>query len=388
MLYVRRVFLNVLIFFLFGTAFFLCFYRLGARPLERWDEQTNAKVVSEILHKQTPVILYLNNQPFFEKPPLWYFLTSGVVKILGLNNFSLRFISALSGFILIIILYQLLKSQFSQLTAVVGGFSFLSIGQLFINNAGGYFSTHNIRSADGDILQILLILLSTIYFSIFRFGKIKYLYLAVIFSAFAFMTKGPLGLLPDIIFIINYFRGKWEIIINPKHILLLILIFLLITLPWYAYMFLQFGNIFLSVHFGYHILERFLTPLENHHENFWYYLEILSNPRTFSLFSILIISLVYNKKFSIKPIKQFYFPAIPMIIGILLVAELAQTKLAWYILGSYPFITYVISKFFYDTKNNKIIKLNSSLMLRKTIFAFFGLFIFIGIIQNFFYVML
>src|SRR3989304_6998695 len=96
----------------FSIAFFLCFYALGSSPLALWDETINARVVSELVDSGSfPTLTYLGT-PFLEKPPLWYYLSSVPVRIAGLHVASLRFVSALSGFLLIVLTYAAVRRWF------------------------------------------------------------------------------------------------------------------------------------------------------------------------------------------------------------------------------------------------------------------------------------
>src|SRR3989304_6489492 len=138
----------------------LCFYNLGVLPLSQWDEKTNAQVVSELSARWPSPILTYQGVAFMEKPPLWYLTTAAVTKIAGLNNYSLRIISAASGFLLVSLVYFFSRRYFSPLAGVFALLVLIGSGQLFTTGAGGLFATHHFRSADADHMHILLMFIS------------------------------------------------------------------------------------------------------------------------------------------------------------------------------------------------------------------------------------
>jgi len=90
---------------------------LGRRHL--WDGQTReAGIMAEMARSKDYVVPRLNGQPFLEKPPLYYWIASPVLRLLGENTYSAKIPSALAaigGVILVFILGR--KMGFSPSTA-------------------------------------------------------------------------------------------------------------------------------------------------------------------------------------------------------------------------------------------------------------------------------
>jgi len=181
---------------MFFALIFLLFSKLWSMPLERWDEYTNRAVILASKTRTGYGQLQLPSGNFFEKPPLWYMITYQVTRMTGINPVGLRLISAVSGFIITILLYLTVTRCVSDFAALITFLTLLSIGHLYKNNPANYFSTHNLRSADPDSLYILFLYISLIFFVI-NSQKRKYFSLiaASCFSGFAVLTKGPGGLL-------------------------------------------------------------------------------------------------------------------------------------------------------------------------------------------------
>jgi 4-amino-4-deoxy-L-arabinose transferase-like glycosyltransferase len=340
---VRIIFLYILIIF----TVILCLFRLGNRPLEKWDEQTNAIVVSELINSSRVWDLTYHHEPFLEKPPLWYWVTTIISKILGMNSFSLRFISAISGLGIVIVIYLITMLLYSKTAALYSILIILSTGQLFINNAGGYFATHNFRSADLDALQLFFILLSYLFMIFSEYKNRKYLICFVICISLAYMTKGQMAFIGIITWIIYKIVVKQKFITSLADIFISFICSLGIIAPWYIAMINKYNQLFIYNHFVYHFISRISTPLEGHKENIFFYLIRLANPRVFLYLLPLICGIIFilikKKYYDFK-----YFIPTFSVLSIFLIINITQTKLTWYLLGIYPFAAIILGGLFSD----------------------------------------
>lgn len=339
----------ILILILF-TGFLMCFYGLGARPLEKWDEETNKEVVSEINQNGFFTDQKLNSKPFFEKPPLWYYLTAIVTKVFSDTNYNLRFVSALSGFLLLFFILFFCKRYFDNNVAIFSGLTFLSTNHLFYLNPEGIFSTHFIRSADMDIMQLLFNFLSL--FALVEFEKSKlgrFLILSSVFCGLSILTKGFIGFLIPMTWILWKFsksfkkKVKWKKF--AKNFFRYLLITFGISAPWHIYMLFKFGNDFFQHYFIYHNFERASETLEQHYGWAFFHIQNLLDFNFFNSGVILIIALIYilvTLKFTKLKLGIISIFTLLTLITITLV----QTKLAWYLLYVYP-TGVIICGFFY-----------------------------------------
>ncbi|OIP96344.1 hypothetical protein AUK40_05110 [Candidatus Wirthbacteria bacterium CG2_30_54_11] len=330
-------------------AAFFCFHNLGHLPLAQWDERTNVRVVRAPLGYGHPLDLMLGGKPFFEKTPLWYYSTEATVLLLGDGNWQLRLVSALAGFLLILGVAHAGWRLWGAGAGLLAGAMLLATPHLWVRNVTGYFSTHTLRSADVDPLFLLFLLLSwaaTVKFV--RQGNNHWLSLAAFAAGLAVMTKGPIGLLSLIVF------GVWGVMTRrdamspfaqvtedknrvPTLLMPATAAFLLTVLPWYLWMYVRYGWTFIDQHFGYHLLQRIGVTLENHSEHWWFYLKLLSDPQVFPCALWLVLAL--GAALSSKKWKQDYvtFSLTTLVISLIVLMTLAQTRIAWYILPVYPF---------------------------------------------------
>jgi 4-amino-4-deoxy-L-arabinose transferase-like glycosyltransferase len=319
---------------------FRCFSGISSNPVERWDEQTNIDVVKDTLANQTFPILTLSEKPFFEKPPFWYYLATGVSSFTGVSFITLRLLSAVFGSLLI---FSVVLAAYRWWGLVSGSICFtlmITTNHLFVNNPAGIFSTHTLKSADVDSLFLLLLFLSFVC-AINAYRSIFLAVLTGIMTGLAVLTKGPLGITPLITSVLVLY-----ITLNKKQRYTLVYSFvaLLITVfPWYLLMTYRFGPEFIASNLGYHVFQRMLVPLEGH-ENFpWFYFSILSNASIFPYGIPYAISMVWFiiRKIYIEDVRITY--AFIMSSVCLLIPTITQTKLAWYILPFYPFAILAIS---------------------------------------------
>jgi 4-amino-4-deoxy-L-arabinose transferase-like glycosyltransferase len=162
-------FLFGLFFFIFGNWF------LGLTSL---DEGRNASVVLNMLSSKDLLVPYYNCQVRFEKPPMLYYFGLVFAKLFGLNEFSLRLVSGLSAFGVGIFTYLMAKLFFNRETALK---SFLVLATL----------PHMWVESRAFVPEMLLtfFMLGGLYFFLTNRTTLGWLFLA-----FAFLTKGPVGI--------------------------------------------------------------------------------------------------------------------------------------------------------------------------------------------------
>jgi 4-amino-4-deoxy-L-arabinose transferase-like glycosyltransferase len=313
--------------------FALFFYRLTINlnsDLELWDEQTNARVIQELIQGEKIFEdLKLNGNHFFEKPPLWYYITGSVISVFGYGNIQLRIVSVLASVGIFALVYFISRQYYSRWRSLANLFFLILINQFFIVNASGYFSSHTLWTADLDSLQFFFLLLGQYYFILSsKTYKQYFVYLSYGAFAFALMTKGILALIPITLISIWYILNRAKFGFTIKHLFTVSLILFAIILPWHLYMYLKFGYQFIDTYFIYHVINRGLLGVESHSEGWYFYSGILINFNIFVLWPFLywrIYKTIKTKKLSISTKYVIYFSVIYFII-----INLMQTKLAWY----------------------------------------------------------
>lgn len=331
-----------------------CFSNLGSPDLVRWDEYTNYRVIADTIESGNFFILQYKDSltgNFFEKPPLWYWLTEIVIKIGGMNNFNLRLVTAISGVGVLMTIFYLGRKIASTKAGIIAWFVAILTPHFFVSFNSYIFSTHTFKSADLDALQLLFILLAFNFFlNLLKKYTNKDIVIASFFTALAYLTKGPFAFLPGVLFFsfvgIQFLRGNKAF--NFKQILKLVGIYILVVVliagTWFGWMSYLFRWDFINEYFIYHNIKRVATPLEGHGGNAMTFVHYLFNKQLFLFAEVLFIAFIFLvSKYNTKIFEKFelYFPLIGAIF-VFIFLTFTQTKIAWYLFYLYPFACLVI----------------------------------------------
>lgn len=189
---------------------------LGAVHLFDWDEINFAESAREMLVTGDYLRVQIDFVPFWEKPPLFFWLQVIAMRIFGVNEFAARLPNALCGIITLLVLYNVgkrLKGQrFGLLWVAAYGCSLLPFF---------YF-----KSGIIDPWFNLFIFLG-VYYSIRltsprRTGNgLPQAALSALFTGLAMLTKGPVGLLVFLLasgacLVIQHFKRSPTALPSPR----------------------------------------------------------------------------------------------------------------------------------------------------------------------------
>jgi len=115
---------------LFGFSFF---YALGHNPLLNPDEGRYAEIPREMHELHDFITPHLNYVPYFEKPPLYYWLNAVSFRVFGQTEFAVRFFSALSGLLGILLTWHIGRTIYGRREGFLGALILgTSIGYLIM----------------------------------------------------------------------------------------------------------------------------------------------------------------------------------------------------------------------------------------------------------------
>ncbi|MEL6392143.1 MAG: glycosyltransferase family 39 protein [Bacteroidota bacterium] len=80
---------------------------LGQVHLFDWDEINFAEISREMLVLEDYLRVYVNFEPFWEKPPMFFWLQALSMKVFGVNEFAARFPNAVCGIFTLVLLYRM-----------------------------------------------------------------------------------------------------------------------------------------------------------------------------------------------------------------------------------------------------------------------------------------
>ncbi len=263
-----------LFWFVVGVFFYLPF--LGAVPLFDWDEINFAECAREMIVLQDYLRVHIGFLPFWEKPPLFFWLQALCMKILGVNEYAARLPNALCGLVSLQVLF-----------GIGHGLKTRSFGRIWLLVYLGSLLPHfYFKSAIIDPVFNLFIFLSIYYLVQYKLRRTwRSLLLAAFMMSLAVLTKGPaayiivclcFGVLTLLHWYKNYRAGSWSFSFPvPLWAFLLFSVGgLFCILLWYGLDTLQNGP-WLAIEFTKYQYRLFSTPDAGHKGFFGYHFVVL-----------------------------------------------------------------------------------------------------------------
>ena len=121
-------------------------FNLGSSSLHNQDEAMHAVIAREAVTQGNWIPLTYNGSPYFNKPPLRIWLTALTFKAAGINEWSVRIWSALSGLGTVLALYLVGRRLWGERTAIFSSLLLLTSHQ--------YIYNHCVRSGETDSMLI------------------------------------------------------------------------------------------------------------------------------------------------------------------------------------------------------------------------------------------
>ncbi len=178
---------------------------LGRAHLFDWDEINFAESAREMVVTGNYSRVMIDYQPFFQKPPLFFWLQAGSMQIFGINEFAARFPNAVCGIITLCLIFFLGRKYFDE-----------TFGWLWVMAYAGSFLPHLYFKSGIIDPWFNLFIFSSLVFLIKAFeSKFSFqspVVLSGIFIGLGFLTKGPVAILIlglTVVFYLVYKGWKW-----------------------------------------------------------------------------------------------------------------------------------------------------------------------------------
>jgi len=229
---------------LFAVCFLLFCPNISSYPYIDTDETKFVSIAKEMLNYSDWINIKLDGQNIFDLSPLYFWITNLSCLIFGkISPEAVRLPVSLITFAGIIMLYKGIKS------IITGAYAFI-ISMIMATCLGVVVFS---RLATNDIMftVITMGIILCAYLSIFAkndSSAAKYRILIYILSALDLMCSGLFGIfIPFFTILAMYiFAGKLKDLFKPQNMIPGLIIFLIITLPWYIIMIYKNGFLFLK----------------------------------------------------------------------------------------------------------------------------------------------
>ena len=328
--------MNRIVFYLLITvlAALLFFHSLGRVSLFDWDEINFAESAREMIETGNYMQVQINYEPFWEKPPLFFWMQVASMKLFGVNEFAARLPNAVCGIATLLILFGIGRRLHNDRFAFWWTFIYAAT---FLPHL--YF-----KSGIIDPWFNLFIFLGIYFLARFLAAKeerkpfLQLLIFSGLFTGIAILTKGPVALL---VVLLSYglfiLFNRWKGWVNIKYYLIWALVVLLVTMVWFGLEIAEHGWWFVNEFITYQI--RLFKTKDAGHGGFLLYHFVVVLIGCFP--ASLLIFRYRNQQHEDKNQQIFRLLMIASLIVILIVFTIVKTKIVHYSSFTYLPIGYL-----------------------------------------------
>ncbi len=344
---------------IFLIALLLFGFDIGAFPLISPDEPRYAETAREMIEQGNYIVPFCDYLPRFDKPILFYWFEVLAFKVFGVNEFAARIPSVIAGSGIVYLAFLL---------GNLHGIGLLSAAIIASSTAIFLFS----KIAITDMTLCFFISGALVFFYLAYYEIVsqkqkfafkervssKYLLISSLMMALGVLCKGPIAVVLPILVIIGFLIYKRNfknfILDSWLELLIALVIFVIVSIPWYISVDLATKNSFTQDFFIDHNVNRFTAVHTNHSAPIWFYIPVILLgffPWSFFLIQA-FIKANSGKKFTLnsedyKIRDTIAFSTIWSLV-IFIFFTLAKTKLATYILPIFLPLGFITASFWND----------------------------------------
>ncbi len=322
-----------------------------SRPLNDYDEARYAEIAKNMIRtgeyliplaggpqepRNLPMTKLSNGEelyPFFWKPPAIVWLQAASMYVFGINEFASRIPSLLASIGLLIVLYKLFREY-----KIDDRITFPLLFAFSISYDFSFIATQGTTDA-------LFCFFGTYVMLLAHQNKKGHEISAGVLTALALLTKSIAAFWIPVMYVIVFLLNKK---FNARHMLRYFVSLILIAAPWFMFMYIRFGNVFIERHFLFNLMggaengQNFAPPQ-------WYLIYMLDiwKPLIFFAPLIMLVSIekiLKNERTLFVPFWWFFSILIPF--------SLSQSKVWWYIYPLWPVFLLLIGLSLMHIKKN------------------------------------
>lgn len=257
-----------------GALLYLPF--LGGVHLFDWDEINFAEISREMLLTGDYGRIYINFEPFWEKPPFFFWLQSSAMAIFGVGEYAARFPNAICGILTLVVLYRMGRQLYNHRFGLIWALTYFGTVLPLL-----YF-----KSSIIDPWFNFFIFTGLYGFILFHWKKNEfdlelkgnkwlYLFLGGFLIGLGIITKGPVAyLIAALTMGVYWVYQRFRFYVNVPQFLFFSLAASLITLSWYGIETGKNGPWFI-LEFNRYQYRLFSTPDAGHKGFFGYHFAVL-----------------------------------------------------------------------------------------------------------------
>lgn len=345
-------------FAILAAVFFIPF--LGNAHLFDWDEINFAELSREMIILEDYWHVHINYQPFWEKPPLFFWLQAFAMKVFGINAFAARLPNAICGIITLVLIFDIGKRLFNYRFGVIWALAYFGSILPFL-----YFKSGIIDPFFN------LFIFSGLYFFILGYWKKSnfetidlsknhwfYFFLGGLFIGLGILTKGPVAyLIAFLTLFIYWIFQKFRWYISLPQFLWFSISATFVTLIWFGIEIYNNGFWFVEEFIVYQI-RLFSTP-DAGHSGFpgYHFVVLLVGCFPTSIFAIRsFFKIKNNTSNEIKPHQADFIKWMKILFWVVLILfTIVKSKIVHYSSMAYFPLTFLAAYVIDNLLENKIV---------------------------------
>jgi len=325
--------------------FFIPF--LGSVHLFDWDEINFAESAREMLVTGNFSRVQIDFHPFWEKPPLFFWMQALSMKLFGINEFAARFPNAVIGIFTLLIFYFLGKKLYDEKFGLIWAIAYLGS---FLPHI--YFKSGIIDPFFNFFIFIGMVFLAK---SISKTGEKEgfiYALFAGISLGLATLTKGPVGLLiAGISVLVYWITLKFKKTSNWKNILIFAVSCLIITSLWFGLEMIHNGFWFIKEFIKYQA-DLFLKPGAGHSGPIYYHFLVVFLG-CFPI-SVLALPMIFRKRSDLHDERTHFHKWMLILFWVVMILfTIVKTKIVHYSSLAYFPLSFLAASYIYEVVNNR-----------------------------------
>ncbi len=326
------------------------FSNLDYRTLVKPDEGRYAEIPREMVVSGDWVTPRLNDLKYFEKPPLQYWATATAYSLFGEHHWTARLWTGLTGFAGILLVWFTGLRLYGREAA---GYAALLLCSSLLYVLIGHINTLDMGVTFFITLGISGLLLAQVQAN--QKKQRKWMLVAWAGMALAVLSKGLMGLiLPGTALLIYCAVQRDFSVMKRMHWLPGLLLFLLITVPWFALV-MKANPEFFERFFIYEHVTRFTTKELGRYQPWYYFIPILlagALPWTILLLNTLL-RVIRNSKL---PDGMFNTQRFLLIWAVFIYVffSVSGSKLPSYLLPMFPALALLMGKYMVWMKSDAL----------------------------------
>lgn len=300
---------------------------IGGVSLFDWDEINFAEISREMIMTGDYLNIQVDYKPFFEKPPLFFWLQVLCMKVFGINEFAARLPNAIAGSITLVLLFKTGSDWINHRFGVLWALAYMgSILPSLYHKSGIIDPWFNLFIFGGIITWVKG--------SRATENSIKWFVLSGILSGLAVLTKGPVGpLLIGLTIFIMRFWSRDNRYLKLLPLLVFILGNVLIAGAWFGINWISNGPDFIMAFLKYQA--QLLTESVAGHKGFPGYHFAVTLFGVFPASLMALGALAPSQKSDDVSHNQLRLLMIILLVVVLVLFSLVQSKIVHYSSMSY-----------------------------------------------------